>query len=306
MIEDGNASAEAINKLNENFSRKEFQALWNEINHKYVYTVHYDSKELIEKAIAAIDRDLTVTELKYVMTVGDQDSVDTFGDTKTSTKTLGTVSTSTVKYDLVGEVAKRTTLTRRTVATILKGIRPIKLAMFRNNPEEFIKNVSRIIKDEKATMIVEHIEYDQIDQTYDSEIFTQEKHSQNISKAYSSKKSIMDYVFADSDGERKFAEDLDAATEVCVYAKLPRSFQIPTPVGNYAPDWAIAFNKGAVKHIFFIAETKGSMDSMQLKEVERAKIGCAEKLFNNLSTSNVRYHKVDNYQTLLDIMKSMD
>ncbi len=306
MIENGNASAEAINKLNENFSRKEFQALWNEINHKYVYTVHYDSKELIEKAIAAIDRDLTVTELKYVMTVGDQDSVDTFGDTKTSTKTLGTVSTSTVKYDLVGEVAKRTTLTRRTVATILKGIRPIKLAMFRNNPEEFIKNVSRIIKDEKATMIVEHIEYDQIDQTYDSEIFTQEKHSQNISKAYSSKKSIMDYVFADSDGERKFAEDLDAATEVCVYAKLPRSFQIPTPVGNYAPDWAIAFNKGAVKHIFFIAETKGSMDSMQLKEVERAKIGCAEKLFNNLSTSNVRYHKVDNYQTLLDIMKSMD
>ena len=306
MIEDGNASAEAINKLNENFSRKEFQALWNEINHKYVYTVHYDSKELIEKAIAAIDRDLTVTELKYVMTVGDQDSVDTFGDTKTSTKALGTVSTSTVKYDLVGEVAKRTTLTRRTVATILKGIRPIKLAMFRNNPEEFIKNVSRIIKDEKATMIVEHIEYDQIDQTYDSEIFTQEKHTQNISKAYSSKKSIMDYVFADSDGERKFAEDLDAATEVCVYAKLPRSFQIPTPVGNYAPDWAIAFNKGAVKHIFFIAETKGSMDSMQLKEVERAKIGCAEKLFNNLSTSNVRYHKVDNYQTLLDIMKSMD
>ena len=306
MIENGNASAEAINKLNENFSRKEFQALWNEINHKYVYTVHYDSKELIEKAIAAIDRDLTVTELKYVMTVGDQDSVDTFGDTKTSTKALGTVSTSTVKYDLVGEVAKRTTLTRRTVATILKGIRPIKLAMFRNNPEEFIKNVSRIIKDEKATMIVEHIEYDQIDQTYDSEIFTQEKHTQSIAKSYSSKKSIMDYVFTDSEGERAFAEDLDAATEVCVYAKLPRSFQIPTPVGNYAPDWAIAFNQGAVKHIFFIAETKGSMDSMQLKEVERAKIGCAEKLFNNLSTSNVRYHKVDSYQTLLDIMKSMD
>lgn len=306
MIEDGNASAEATNRLNDNFSKKEFQALWNEINHKYVYTVHYDSAELIRKAIIAIDAKLTVTELKYVMTVGDQETVDTFGDTQTSTKALGTVSTSTVKYDLVGEIAKRTTLTRKTVATILKGIKPTRLAMFRNNPEEFIKNVSRIIKDEKATMIVEHIEYDQIDQTYDSEIFTQEKHSQNINKAYSSKKSIMDYVFADSDGEKKFAEDLDAATEVCVYAKLPRSFQIPTPVGNYAPDWAIAFNKGTVKHIFFIAETKGSMDSMQLKEIEKAKIGCAEKLFNNLSTSNVRYHKVDSYQTLLDIMKSMD
>ena len=306
MIENGNASAEATNRLNDNFSKKEFQALWKEINHKYVYTVHYDSAELIRKAIIAIDAKLTVTELKYVMTVGDQEAVDTFGDTRTSTKALGTVSTSTVKYDLVGEIAKRTTLTRKTVATILKGIKSTRLAMFRNNPEEFIKNVSKLIKDEKATMIVEHIEYDQIDQTYDSEIFTQEKHSQNIAKAYSSKKSIMDYVFADSDGERAFAEDLDAATEVCVYAKLPRSFQIPTPVGNYAPDWAIAFNKGTVKHIFFIAETKGSMDSMQLKEIEKAKIGCAEKLFNNLSTSNVRYHKVDSYQTLLDIMKSMD
>ena len=102
------------------------------------------------------------------------------------------------------------------------------------------------------------------------------------------------------------AKDLDATTEVCVYAKLPRSFQIPTPVGNYAPDWAITFNKGSVKHIFFIAETKGSMDSMQLKGVEIAKIGCAKKLFNNLSTSNVRYHEVDNYQMMLDILKSMD
>lgn len=306
MIEDGNKSAETTNKLNDNFSKDEFQALWKEINHQYVYTVHYDSEELIKKAVDAIDRELTVTELKYVMTVGDQASVDTFGDTKTSTKALGTVSTSTVAYDLVGEIAKRTTLTRKTVATILRKIRPIKLAMFRNNPEEFIKNVSRIIKNEKATMIVEHIQYDKIDQTYDSEIFTQEKHSQSVEKSYSSKKHIMDYVFTDSDGERAFAEDLDAATEVCVYAKLPRSFQIPTPVGNYAPDWAIAFNQGTVKHIFFIAETKGSMDSMQLKEIEKAKIGCAEKLFNNISTSNVRYHKVDSYQTLLDIMKSMD
>lgn len=306
MIEDGNASAAATNKLNENFSRKEFQALWKEINHKYVYTVHYDSNELIEKAVNAINANLTVTELKYVMTVGDQEAVDTFGTTKTTTKTMGTVSTSTVKYDLVGEIAKRTTLTRRTAATILKKIKPGKLAMFRNNPEEFIKNVSRIIKEEKATMIVEHIQYDRIDQTYDSDIFTQEKHSQNVSKSYSSKKHIMDYVFTDSQGERTFAEDLDAASEVCVYAKLPRSFQIPTPVGNYAPDWAIAFNKGTVKHIFFIAETKGSMSTLTISPLEQAKIDCAEVLFNNLSTSNVRYHKVDSYQTMLDIMKGME
>ena len=306
MIENGNAAAVATNRLNENFSKKEFQDLWREINHKYVYSVHYDSNELIRNAVIAIDTKLTVAELKYVMTIGNQESVDTFGDTRTSTKALSIISTSSVRYDLVGEIARRTTLTRKTVATILKSIQPAKLAMFKNNPEEFIKNVSKLIKDEKATMIVAHIEYDRIGQTYDSEIFTQEKHSQNISNAYLAKKNIMDYVFTDSKGERRFAKDLDDATEVCVYARLPRSFQIPTPVGNYAPDWAIAFNQGTVKHIFFIAETKGSMDSMQLSGIEKAKIGCAKKLFNNLSTSKVRYEMVDSYQKLLDRMKSMD
>ncbi len=310
MVEDANASASFENKLNDNFYKKEFQALWNEINHQYVYTVHYDSKELIEKAVNAINAELVVTELKYVMTEGEQEEVDTYGNTQKTTRSLSTVSTSSVRYDLVGDIARKTTLTRKTVAQILQTIRPSKLMLFRNNPEEFIKNVSRIIKEQKATMIVEHIQYDKIDQVYDSTIFTKEKSSQPVSKAYQSSKSIQDYVFTDGYAEesieKKFAKALDEASEVCVYAKLPRSFHIPTPVGNYSPDWAIAFNKGTVKHIFFIAETKGSMDSMNLKPIEKAKIDCAEKLFNDVSTSNVRYHKVDSYQTLLDIMKSMD
>ena len=310
MVEDANASASFENKLNDNFYKKEFQALWNEINHQYVYTVHYDSKELIEKAVNAINAELVVTELKYVMTKGEQEEVDTYGNTQTTTRSLSTVSTSSVRYDLVGDIARKTTLTRKTVAEILRTIRPTKLQFFRNNPEEFIKNVSRIIKEQKATMIVEHIQYDKIDQVYDSTIFTKEKSSQPVSKAYQSTKSIQDYVFTDGYAEesveKKFAKALDEASEVCVYAKLPRSFHIPTPVGSYSPDWAIAFNKGTVKHIFFIAETKGSMDSMNLKPIEKAKIDCAEKLFNDVSTSNVRYHKVDSYQTLLDIMKSLD
>ena len=159
--------------------------------------------------------------------------------------------------------------------------------------------------EEKATMIVEHISYNKTDETFDSSIFTQEKHSQPAGKAFSGSKSIQDYIFTDGGGEKDFARDLDAASEVCVYAKLPRSFQIPTPVGNYAPDWAIAFKEGEVKHIYFIAETKGSMDSMQLRPIEKAKIDCAEKLFNDVSTSKVRFHKVDSYKTLLDIMKDI-
>ena len=309
MVEDANSKAEVVNeRLNDNAEKKEFKALWNEINHRYVYSVHYDSEELIQKAIVAIDSELNVTQLKYVVTTGTQgdDELDFTGEQSTRTKEMRDVSTSNVPYDLVGDIAKAATLTRRTVTRILKGIQRSKLYMFKNNPEEFIRKVSHIIREQKATMIVEHISYNRTENQYDSDIFTKEKSRQTVDKAYEAKKHILDYVFPDSQGERTFAEDLDKADEVCVYAKLPRSFQIPTPVGNYAPDWAIAFNDNmGVKHVFFIAETKGSMDSMQLKGVEKAKIDCAKKLFNNVSTSNVRYGCVDSYGSLLEMMKGL-
>jgi type III restriction enzyme len=260
---------------------------------------------LIEKAALSINANLEVNELRYVVITGEQDGVDEFGATTSTSKRVGTISTSTVKYDLVGEIAKGVTLTRKTVVEILKKLSPAKLAMFQNNPEEFIRNVVKLIKDQKATMIVDHISYNLIEGGYDSTIFTQEKSSQSISKAYAAQKHIMDYVFSDSDGERKFAEALDGASEVCVYAKLPRSFQIPTPVGNYAPDWAIAFNKGTVKHIFFIAETKGSLDSMDFRGVESAKIKCAKKLFNSISSDNLRYHEVTTFEDLRNIIQKL-
>ena len=309
MIEDGNEMAEVVNdKLNDNAAKDEFKRLWAEINHRYVYTVHYDSEELIKKSIASINKDLMVTQMKYVVTTGEQgnDDLEFTGEQTTSRQTLREVSTSTVPYDLVGDIARGATLTRKTAVRILKGILPARLLLFKNNPEEFIRKVIKLIKEQKATMIVEHISYNQTEQTYDTDIFTQEKSRQTVDKAYPAKKHILDYVFTDSKGERQFAEDLDKAEEVCVYAKLPRTFQIPTPVGNYAPDWAIAFNDhSGVKHIFFIAETKGSMDSMQLKGIEKAKIDCAKKLFNSVSTSKVRYHEVSGYNEMLDAINSL-
>ena len=310
MVEDANGKAEVVNeRLNDNAEKAEFKALWNEINHRYVYTVHYNSEELIQKAVAAINSELNVTQLKYVVTTGMQgdDELDFTGEQSTRTREMRDVSTSNVPYDLVGDIAKAATLTRRTVVKILKGIQLSKLYLFKNNPEEFIRKVSHIIREQKATMIVEHISYNRTENQYDSDIFTKEKSRQTVDKAYEAKKHILDYVFPDSQGERTFAEDLDKAEEVCVYAKLPRSFHIPTPVGNYAPDWAIAFNDNmGVKHVFFIAETKGSMDSMQLKGVELAKIECAKKLFNKASTSKVRYDVVDSYGSLLEVVRGMN
>lgn len=307
MTENGAKTKLPEPKLNDNFYRDEFQALWKSINHQYVYTVSYNSEELIEKSILHLNTDeLQVRTLRYIKIEGQQDTeeVTEFGDTKSTSQELTDVSTSSVKYDLVGQIAKGTNLTRRTTAKILQGLRPSKLALFRNNPEEFIRKVIRIIREQKATMIVDHIHYHFTDGTYDSNIFTASSKAE-FDKAYQATKHVTDYVVSDSIGERNFAHDLDEASEVVVYAKLPRSFRIPTPVGDYAPDWAIAMQKGEVKHIFFIAETKGSLQSMQLNAIENAKIDCCTKLFNEMSTASVRYHKVTCYQDLLDAMTAI-
>ena len=318
MFSDGHESKVKDNPLNENFAKKEFQALWREINHKYAYTVEFDSDELIKKSIEHINDKLFISELQYTTTIGRQKSEineyelsrgDSFVRESSGTYTLKHAEVSQIKYDLIGKIAEATTLTRKTISKILQGIRIDKLYMLQNNPEEFITKVSRLINEQKATMIVEHISYDTIEGEYDSTIFTAEKNTQSFEKAFLAKKAIQDYVFTDGVAEksieRKFAEDLDAAEEVCVYAKLPRTFQIPTPVGNYSPDWAIAFYEGKVKHIFFVAETKGTMESLELRPIEQAKISCAKKLFNEMSTSKVRYHDVDSYQSLLNVMNSI-
>ncbi|MBC7085947.1 MAG: DEAD/DEAH box helicase family protein [Methanomethylovorans sp.] len=315
MIENANMTKILDNPLNDNFYKKEFQTLWNYINHQYAYTVEFDNRELIEKAIKHINENMYVSQLQYTVTVGRQaDELDgnaialgnSFVRENARTETLKHAATSQVKYDLIGKIAEGTTLTRRTVAAILAGIEKPVFACFKQNPEEFIAKAIRLIKEQKATMIVEHISYDQIEKQYDSSIFTAEKGSSDITKAFRAKKNIQDYVFTDGNAEKSvercFAEDMDKADEVCVYAKLPKGFSIPTPVGNYSPDWAIAFYEGTVKHIYFIAETKGTMESLNLRPIEQAKIKCAKKLFNQLSTSKVKYHDVDSYQSLLNIM----
>ena len=318
MITDGHETKVKENPLNENFAKKEFQALWKQINHKYAYTVEFDSEELITKAIAHIDERLFVSELQYTTSVGRQKAEmneheigrgDSFGSVKTRTQTLKHAETSQIKYDLIGKIAEGTVLTRKTVARILQGIRLDKFYMFRNNPEEFISKVIKLIKEQKANMVVEHIYYDQIEGEYKEDIFTADKSSQSFDKAFRASKAIQDYVFTDGTAEdsieKKFATSLEEAEEVCVYAKLPKGFHIPTPMGNYSPDWAIAFNEGTVKHIFFIAETKGTMESLNLRPIEQAKIRCAKKLFNEISTESVRYEAVNDYQNLLQVMNSI-
>lgn len=313
MFEDGHKPKVLENPLNERFEKAEFQKLWTAINHKYAYKVDFDSEELVKKAIANIDSELYVSRLQYTVTSAEQKDVLSVGmvrersgfyNAQSKTSVLKHAHTSQIAYDLIGKIAEGTVLTRRTVAAILKGVRPTTFAMYQNNPGEFIIKVVRLINEQKATMIVEHITYDTIGGSYDSSIFTAEKYSLTMDKAYLAKKAIQDYVFTDGTAEksveRRFAENLDRAEEVFIYAKLPKGFYIPTPVGHYSPDWAVVFHEGKVKHIYFVAETKGTMESLNLRPIEKAKIDCAKKLFAKLSDGLVAYDHVDSYQELLN------
>jgi type III restriction enzyme len=302
--------------LNEaNFAKKEFQALWGRINHKAVYQVEFDSAELTTKCIQSLDQHLNVAAMQYVVQAGQQrDDLESddltrgtgFNVSSTQTHTETTSAGSQVRYDLLGEIAEKTQLTRRTVAAILRGVAMGTFAKFRVNPEQFITEAARLINEQKATVIVEHLTYDTLQDRFDLAIFTENQTAQDFTKASEKlTKHVYDYVVTDSKIERDFVAELDTSKEVEVYAKLPRGFSIPTPVGNYNPDWAIAFTEGSVRHVYFVAETKGSLSTMQLKGVEDAKIKCARKFFealNEKNGQNVAYNVVTDYTELMQLV----
>lgn len=303
------------NPLNANFEKKEFQELWARINRKAVYRVEFDSMELICKCVNALDSHLRVTPLQYTVQVGVQNdgltdgqlrSGDGFSVTQTTTEHGNSIH-SLVKYDLVGKVAGNAQLTRKTSATILERITPAVFEQFTKNPEHFIAEASRIIAEQKATMVIECLAYDEIDERYDVDIFTANQTGQDFSRATAKLKNhVYDYVITDSEVERNFVKELDTSREVAVYAKLPRGFLIPTPVGDYNPDWAISFKTGNVRHIYFVAETKGTMSSMKLREIEKTKIECARKFFDEISkritADRVKYDVVTDYGKLMDLV----
>jgi type III restriction enzyme len=309
-IEDGRKVK--ANPLNANFYKKEFQELWSRIHRKAAYTVHFETAELVEKAVAALDADLHVTPLQYLVQRGEQKETASFeelekGDTfriqETQTEHLKVSVHSGVRYDLIGKLAGETKLTRATVGKILHRMRPAVFAQYRSNPEDFIRKAALLINEQKATVIVEHLAYSAVDETYESDIFTREKPREDLSRGVKAERHIYDYVFTDSEVERRFVRELEVGAEVAVYAKLPKAFFIPTPVGDYNPDWAIAFQQGATKHIYFVAETKGSLSSMDLRKVEESKIECARRFFAKITSEQVRYGVVDSYEKLMEVVR---
>lgn len=314
QISDGRAPK--VNPLNQdNLAKKAFQQLWGRINQKAIYRVDFDSCELIRAAVARINEQLAVRRLSYVVEIGLQvdnlsrEDLQTGKGIKIKEDGAQRISESkavlsTVSYDLIGKVAENAELTRATAASILTQLNQAKFAQYAQNPEHFISEVSRLIKECKAATLIERLSYDLLNERHDLSIFTENQLGADFGKATEKlKKHVYDYLVTDSKGERKFAAKLEESQEIEVYAKLPNGFKIPTPVGDYNPDWAIAFTEGSVKHVYFIAETKGSMSSLELREIEQHKIKCARKFFARLAQEQpeqaVKYDVVATYDDLI-------
>lgn len=290
----------------------EFKALWSRISKKSVYVVDFDTDELIQKSIDSLNKNLRVPKIHIKVESGTMDRIaskddlisgSAFEKEEAGQYSKEVVANSSVKYDLIGKLVEETGLTRKAIVQILKGIEVVVFNQFKNNPEEFIIRAAGLINDEKATVIVQHISYNPLAECYDTDIFTEPTIKGKLgSNAMKAKKHLYDHIVYDSDNEQRFATELDTNKDVAVYVKLPSGFYISTPVGKYNPDWAIAFYEGSVKHIYFVAETKGSMRSMDLREIEKSKIHCATKHFEAISSDNVKYHVVDNYQHLLELV----
>ena len=288
----------------------EFKALWEKINAKSVYVVDFDTEELIRKSIDSLDSKLRVSKIYFKVETGAMEQIKSKEDlvngasfVKEESASYGNVvaASSNIKYDLIGKLVDETGLTRKAVIQILQGIQPETFNQFKNNPEEFIIKAAALINDEKATAIIEHITYDVMDDKYGTDVFTDPTIKGRLGvNAMKAKKHLYDHIVYDSSNEQAFATELDTNTNVAVYVKLPDGFYISTPVGHYNPDWAIAFYEGTVKHIYFVAETKGSMNSMQLRLIEESKIHCAREHFKAISNGEVIYDVVDSYQALLD------
>lgn len=296
------------------FERAEFQQLWKKINHQTYYTVDFKTDDLIDKAVASLDAHLQVSEISIQIVSGTMEKIggkeqlasgEAMSITKSEHHTVHELVGSNVTYDLIGKLVEATQLTRKAIVTILQTIRPTTFNQFKANPEEFIIKAGNIINECKAIAVIEHVKYHKLNKEFESDIFSNSTLKGKLGiNAIESQKSLYDLVVVDSAGiEMNFAKDLEKESDVIVYAKLPGGFYINTPVGHYNPDWAIVFKESdEIKHIYFVAETKGSLEESQLRDTEKSKIECARRHFATIADSSITYGVVRNYTDLRNII----
>ena len=310
-IEKENRSKVTATVSKDKLAMPEFKALWEKIHAKTYYEVIFDERELIKKSVADLNEKIHVAKIylniergEYKENITQENLIERTAFDRTGNDTIAKISAdSAIKYDVIGRLVEETGLTRKNIVEILRGVDAEIFAQLANNPEEFITKAGKILNGVKAVTVIDHIQYHLAQKTYDTNIFTdaQLEGIENVN-ALRVNKNLYDYVIYDSEVEKNFVEKLDGYEKVVVYVKLPSGFFITTPLGKYTPDWAIAFREGEVKHIYFVAETKGSVESAELKNIEKAKTDCAKKHFKLISNEEVFYSIVKDYKGLTDLL----
>lgn len=280
---------------------EDFKELWNKIKYKTTFRVNFDTNKLIEECTKEIDENLVVgkARFKYIKAETEIDR----GGVHTNLVAESTSLYDTNDYvlpDIITYLQNETNLTRRTLIKILR--KSSKLSSFTTNPQQFIEQVSAIIKQKMQMFIVDGIKYEKIgdDNYYAQELFEENELYGYLKKnMLESQKSVYDYVVYDSLVEANFAEKLELNSDVKVYTKLPNWFKIATPLGSYNPDWALLVEKDGTDTLYFVVETKGSVFKSKLRDIEEGKIECGKKHFEAINkevSKEVGFVITDSYE----------
>jgi type III restriction enzyme len=264
---------------------EEFQALWDRIKHRTTYRVQFDNEKLIQDCTKAVADGPPITKTRVQIRKADvaigRGGVEA---QHTSTEAPITIEETDIELpDVLTDLQDKTQLTRRSLARILT--ESGRLDDFKRNPQQFIELAAEAINRAKRLALVDGIRYQRIgdDVYYAQELFEQVELTGYLKNMLAAEKSVYEQVVYDSAGlERSFAEDLEKNRAVKVYAKLPGWFKVPTPLGNYNPDWAVLVEKDGDERLYFVVETKGSLFTDDLRGTEGAKIECGKAHFKAL------------------------
>ena len=279
----------------------DFKELWDKIKYKTAYSVSFDSNKLIQKCSDEMRANLNTASAKLIYSKAELKH--TAGGLETTEKVHTTVYSgeeTQMLPDVVTYLQTNTSLTRRTIVSILKCSGT--LDMFKKNPQKYMEDANKIISANMKSMLVDGIKYTRLgdDEYYAQELFDTEELAGYLEhNMIEAKKSVYDYVVYDSDNEATFAQKFEANEDIKLYAKLPDWFKVSTPLGSYNPDWAVLIEKDGMKKLYFVIETKANINEQSLRPTEYQKIKCGQKHFEAINRGAV-FTAVDDFNSFIE------
>lgn len=293
---------ERINlKLKKNYQFDDkFIDLWNKIKFKTVYKVDYDTDKLISDSVSKIKN---LPSIKKTVLISEKVSIDIVKDgVKTQLKGISSpkeIDNSIITIpDIIGYIQNKTDLTRTTILKII--LESCRINELLINPQLFLDLVTNEIKKVLDDLMINGIKYEKINgKIYEMKLFEDQEiegYKQSLYKVIDQEKTLYNYIEFDSDIEKKFATDCDANENIEFYIKLPNWFKINTPIGTYNPDWALIYKNE--NKIYFVAETKGNSNDLELRKKEEIKIECGKAHFKEFD--DVEFKKIKNLSDLIN------